>query len=103
MDLLKRGARGPEVERLQQLLNQRGCPVDVTGSFGTQTDQAVRAFQSQNLDADGEPLVVDGKVGELSWWSLTHPKPDIRTVSAIDFTQMPAPAAGRSATRRPGR
>jgi hypothetical protein len=53
--------------------------------FDTRTYQAVRAYQSQNLDQLGQPLVVDGKVGDLTWWSLNHPKPDIATPSAIDY------------------
>jgi hypothetical protein len=97
---LKKGDKGPDVSELQRLLTQRGYPVTVDGDFGTKTYEAVRAFQSQNLDQHGQPLVVDGKVGPLTWWSLTHPKPDVQPYSAIDYTQMPAPEMQGSAAAR---
>ena len=93
---LKKGSQGPDVTELQKLLLQRGYPVTVDGVFGTQTYRAVRAFQSQNLDQHGQPLVVDGQVGPLTWWSLTHLKPDIETPTAIDFRQLPPEEAGGS-------
>lgn len=97
---LKKGSRGPEVSGLQQLLLARDYSVDINGDFDTQTYRAVRAFQSQNLDQHGQPLVVDGKVGPLTWWSLTHPKPDVQPFSAIDYAQMPAPELGGSSVGR---
>ena len=97
---LKKGAQGPEVTKLQKLLVQRGYPVNVDGDFGTQTYQAVRAFQSQNLNQHGQPLVIDGQVGPITWWSLTHPKPDVQPLSAVDYTQMPPQKMGGSAIGR---
>jgi hypothetical protein len=84
-----KGLRGEDVRLIQTLLNQRGYPVDVDGKFGAQTYNAVRAFQSENLDKHGQPLVIDGIVGPITWWSLNHPRPDIPTFSAIDFTRLP--------------
>ncbi len=98
--LLKKGDSGSEVLALQKLLTERGYPVEAIGTFGPQTYRAVRAFQSQNLDQHGQPLVVDGKVGPLTWLSLTHPKPVIVTPSAIDYTTMPPPDAGGSVLGR---
>lgn len=83
---------------LQKSLVQRCYPVDVDGIFGTRTYQAVRAFQSQNVDQHGQPLVVDGMVGPLTWLSLQHPKPNIETPSAVDYLQMPDMSKGSSAT-----
>lgn len=100
MDALRKGDRGSEVRTLQQLLAQRGYPVAADGEFGAQTSRAVRAFQAQNLDQHGQPLVVDGKVGPLTWWSLNHPKPDITTPSAIDFLQLPSADKGGSTVGR---
>jgi hypothetical protein len=97
---LKKGDQGREVRELQNLLAERGYPVDVDGDFGPQTYRAVRAFQAQNLDQHGQPLVVDGNVGPLTRWSLTHPKTVIVTPSAIDFTTLPPPGAGGSALGR---
>jgi peptidoglycan hydrolase-like protein with peptidoglycan-binding domain len=48
------GDSGTEVEDLQQLLNDNGYSVDVTGYFGSGTEQQVRNFQYDNyLDVDG--------------------------------------------------
>lgn len=100
MTMLKQGDQGKEVTSLQKLLVQRGYPADINGVFDTRTYQAVRAFQSQNMDQHGQPLVVDGKVGPLSWRSLNHPKPDLVTPSAIDYLQLPAKNKGGSVIGR---
>ena len=94
------GDSGPEVQRLQELLTRRGYPVPVDGAFGEVTHAAVLAFQAQNLDAQGEPLEVDGHVGPSTWWSLTHPRPVVFHPPAIDFTRMPRPELGGSARGR---
>ncbi|MCP3139752.1 peptidoglycan-binding protein [Pyxidicoccus xibeiensis] len=94
------GDSGPEVQRLQQLLTRRGYVVSQDGDFGAATHSAVRAFQAQNLGPDSEPLVVDGGVGPLTWWSLTHPRPFLMEPPPIDFTQMPLPELGGSARGR---
>lgn len=100
MTMLKKGDQGKNVTDLQKRLVQRGYPVDISGVFDTRTYQAVRAFQSQNMDQLAQPLVVDGKVGDLTWWSLTHPKPDIATPSAINFLKLPSADKGGSAIGR---
>jgi hypothetical protein len=97
---IEQGDEGPEVGELQQLLTERGYAAIADDAFGPQTYCAVRAFQAQNLDQHGQPLVVDGRVGPLTWWSLTHPKPVIVTPSAIDFATLPPPEAGGSALAR---
>jgi len=98
--LLQRGDTGPEVTALQRALSERGYRTPVDGTFGLPTHNAVRAFQAQNLDQHGQPLVVDGRVGPLTWWSLGHPKPDLEPLAAIDYRRMPPDDAGGSA---PGR
>jgi hypothetical protein len=100
MQPLQKNDQGKAVKELQSLLNQRGFALKVDGDFGTKTFNAVRAFQVQNLDQHGQPLVVDGRVGALTWWSLTHAKPLLDIPAAIDFTKMPATAAGGSASGR---
>src|SRR5438046_2558070 len=94
--MLKKGDKGNGVTELQNLLVERGYPVDVNSVFDLQTYHAVRAFQSQNLDQHGQPLVIDGVVGPLTWWSLTHPKPIVETPTAVDYRQMPPEEAGGS-------
>ena len=97
---IKQGDQGPDVTELQKRLVERGYSIGIDGDFGTETYRAVRAFQSQNLDQHGQPLVVDGKVGPLTWWSLTNPKPVIVTSSAVDYATLPPPEAGGSAIGR---
>ncbi len=98
--VLTRGSKGAEVKELQRLLKERGYPVAKDGDFGNQTYRAVRAFQTQNLDQHGQPLKIDGEVGPLTWWSLTHPKPLIMPASAVDYAVMPPLKMGGSALGR---
>lgn len=96
MATLRKGDHGSAVRRLQRLLSQRGYPTDTSGEFDAATRRAVRAFQAQNLDQHGQPLVVDGVVGPLSWWSLQHPKPFIQAPAAVDYASLPARGGSRS-------
>lgn len=89
MDTLRKNDQGPQVTQLQKLLTQRGYAVDASGTFDTKTWQAVRAFQAQNLDQHGQPLVVDGVAGPLTWWSLQNPKPVTDTPTAVDYAVLP--------------
>jgi hypothetical protein len=95
MEILKRGSIGEKVKKLQELLNKKGFHLAVDGIFGYETDKAVRAFQSQNLDKNGRQLKVDGKVGHLTWWSLNNTDP-INVTPVIDYAQMPDIALGGS-------
>jgi GH24 family phage-related lysozyme (muramidase) len=63
--ILKKGAKGKAVERLQRALSAAGRAVAVDGDFGPGTDRAVRAFQA----AHG--LQRDGVVGPGTWRALT--------------------------------
>ncbi len=96
--ILKKGDTGSPVKEIQTLLMEKGFITDeeVSGVFDNETYLAVRAFQAQNLDRHGEPLSVDGKVGELTLWSLKNPKPDIQSNAAVDFTLMPDKSFGGS-------
>ncbi len=92
--VLQKGDRGESVKALQELLNDWQLPVSVDGVFGPQTRRAVRAFQSQHLDRHGRPLVVDGKVGPLTWWSLRHRRAVIAVNPVISFSRMPHKSFG---------
>ena len=65
----------PEIKTLQILLKAKGYKgsnnkvLDIDGSFGANTDFAVRNFQRKNSDND-EALEVDGIVGYHTWNSL---------------------------------
>jgi hypothetical protein len=100
MATLRKGDHVPEVARLQQLLKDRGFQVAVDGEFGLKTKQAVQAFQSQDVDPHGEPLIVDGIAGPLTWWSLTHAKSSIVPASAVDYALMPQVESGGSQNGR---
>lgn len=62
--LLREGAHGPDVVRLQELLNARGAALSVDGDFGNATKMAVKAFQG------AKGLVADGVVGRHTWEAL---------------------------------
>lgn len=63
--VLQYGARGDEVRKLQQILNQQGYGLDIDGSFGPKTLAAVKAYQKN------KGLAVDGSVGPATWGALT--------------------------------
>lgn len=98
--VISSGSTSSEVERLQMLLNERGYHVAVDGIFGRGTMNALRAFQAQNLDQHGQPLVADGKAGPLTWWSLMHPKPSAQINPVVSFLGMPPVSAGGSSIGR---
>lgn len=69
LPVLKKGAKGEEVEALQALLkgygykmtDENGKEYGIDGSFGGATDRAVRAFQKDH------GLAGDGSVGPATW------------------------------------
>lgn len=69
---VKVGERDPEVVlHVQRRLNETGCgPLPQTGLYDLQTARAVKRFQARFTDMDGQPLVVDGVVGPLTWASM---------------------------------
>ncbi|CAM3691224.1 N-acetylmuramidase domain-containing protein [Flavobacterium chungbukense] len=64
MRTIKAGAKSPEVYYLNELLAKLKYNVIVSDYFGTETDKAIKDFQSKNN------LVVDGVVGLKTWSSL---------------------------------
>lgn len=98
--MLKKGITGNEVLQLQKKLKELDYPVSENSVFDTVTYNAVRAFQSQHLDKHGMPLEPDGKVGDLTLWSLNNPRKKVEAGSTIDFLKMPATTFGGSAIGR---
>jgi hypothetical protein len=74
---LKLGQEGPDIEALTRLLVERGFLATVSSRFDARVKTAVMGFQSQNLDERGLPLKVDGIVGPVTWWALTHPRVNV--------------------------
>jgi murein L,D-transpeptidase YcbB/YkuD len=61
---LKRPANGPPVRVLQTMLNANGASLEVDGSFGASTEEAVKIFQT------AKELEADGIVGPKTWEAL---------------------------------
>jgi hypothetical protein len=71
------------IKQLQTQLKAVGYnKIVIDGIFGRDTLTTVRAFQSTTLDANNQPLYVDGIVGEKTWNSLF----------AIDLKPSPHPS-----------
>ena len=68
--VLRRGAEGPDVARLQEWLKDRGYdPGDVDGRFGFLTEDALRQFQNDYA------LRPDGVAGDQVYQVLLSPRP----------------------------
>lgn len=62
---VSQGCSGSVVRVLQQLLNFKGCTLEVNGQFDLPTQEAVKNFQHIN------GLVVDGIVDAKTWYHLS--------------------------------
>jgi hypothetical protein len=62
--VLRKGDRGPDVGRMQALLNAKGVSVGVDDDFGSDTKDAVVAFQRAKGLGD------DGVCGKYTWEAL---------------------------------
>ncbi|HRY06534.1 MAG TPA: peptidoglycan-binding domain-containing protein [Hyphomicrobiaceae bacterium] len=52
--ILRRGDKGDDVRKLQEILNELGYEIEVDGDYGRGTKAAIRDFQKKNnLSADG--------------------------------------------------
>ena len=92
---LRRGDKGEYVTLAQTELIQKGYDCGsfgADGQFGTGTEKAVRAFQKDHTDQNGNPLKVDGVIGPSTWWALDQvsPEPMIKytvTIPHLSYTQ----------------
>lgn len=76
--LLRQGSRGPEVERLQRLINLRSQPspgLKLDGAFGPLTLQALQQYQR------GVLIPEDGMAGKKTWFHLL--KGDTATLGGL--------------------
>lgn len=78
--VLRLGARGPAVERLQRGLTAAGYLTTDDGHFSTETEASLRAFQAER------GLEVDGVAGAKTWAALA-------LVEAAERDRVTAPAA----------
>lgn len=81
--ILRRGSRGTAVRELQNLLTQKGFPLQTDGIFGFNTDAAVRSFQRSR------GLRVDGIVGPNTWAALLGSGGTPRVTSPCDRNPYP--------------
>ena len=59
------------VQAIQNRLTELGvASLSGTGTFGPKTVEAVKLFQATHTDKDGNPLIIDGQVGSITWASL---------------------------------
>jgi peptidoglycan hydrolase-like protein with peptidoglycan-binding domain len=80
--LLRKGSNGPDVRKLQNMLNKVSHPsphLGIDGDFGPKTEAAVKAFQTSHH------LTPDGVVGTQTWAALDK-----------EFTAPPPGQAGGS-------
>lgn len=93
VQLLRQGNRGPEVDKLQRLLNLRTQPssnLKVDGVFGPVTLHAVQQYQK------GVSSAADGIVGKDTWYHLL--KGDKATVLQPPIRPLQAATAGSNKT-----
>lgn len=87
------GQSGPQVSQLQRRLDLSGAHLPVTGYFGSETEAAVRAFQTSHH------LTVDGMVGPQTEGALNAVHTGSNTASPSFGA---APRSGSTYTVRPG-
>ncbi|PZX20101.1 putative peptidoglycan binding protein [Breznakibacter xylanolyticus] len=74
-----------------QLLRHGFSNVPQDGIYDRHTLAAVRAFQSIHTDALGHPLLVDGIIGQNTWFALfgKHPHPEPHTIPVMPDVTIP--------------
>jgi hypothetical protein len=69
--LVKRGDRGPAVEKLHDLLGVAKRGAAGYGTFGPKTESAVREYQAKH------GIEVDGRAGRKTWTALLSKQPEV--------------------------
>lgn len=68
---IKQGSKGAAVKKAQKALNDRGYTAGAAdGIYGSQTKNAVKAYQTDRKEDEFLPLGVDGIVGPKTWARL---------------------------------
>lgn len=89
--MLKKGMIGPEVAQLTADLVKIGYIVGTPGdNYNRFVEGAIKAFQSENIGPDLQPLVVDGEVGPLTRWAID-----------VALGKIPTPAVPPAAVQPP--
>lgn len=93
MMAVERNDHGPLVVTMQVLLNRLGeSPIQIDGQFGSETEEAVRQYQSQRR------LGVSGKIDDLTWQSMAD-EAHVCAIDAVDIydPKLEGPARTRAA------
>ena len=81
---LRKGDKGEYVTLAQTELIRHGYNCGDSGAdgiFGSNTEKAVKRFQQENVDENGNPLKVDGVIGQDTWWALDQTDIPLFTVT----------------------
>lgn len=71
---VKIGDEGPLVQRIKAILRSQGAWNGTdSNQFGPKLKEAVQYFQSTHIGPDGDFLIIDGVVGDATWWALENP------------------------------
>ena len=83
---LRRGSTGDFVTLAQTELINKGYSCGsygADGKFGAATEAAVKAFQHDHTDQNGNPLVQDGIIGASTWWALDQQEAPVKYTVTI--------------------
>lgn len=97
--MLKFKDQGPQVRALVAQLRTLGLALEVTDSFDATVKKSVEAFQVSNVDASGQPLKVDGKVGHNTRWAIDAAL-GLHTLQVRGLLDLPDPPVGGSKSGR---
>jgi len=80
---------------IQKQLVKLGIYLRIDGMFGALTRSAVKHFQALSHDINGNPLIMDGEVGPITWSELFEENtyqpsapPDILIQKAMEYAEM---------------
>jgi len=83
------------VKAIQKQLIKKGVYLEINGYFGTYTESAIKYFQAVSQDNSGNPLVIDGIIGPITWSVLFEDNhipfqrlPDRLLQKAIEFAEL---------------
>lgn len=97
--VLKLGMSGNDVKYMKDcLFKLKYYSKDITkisnNTFGNDTEKAVKIYQKENKDTSGRALVVDGKIGEKTWYAVERDyeagkvKPDVPSGLLDNYTHI---------------
>ena len=97
--VLKLGMSGNDVKYMKDcLFKLKYYSKDITkisnNTFGNDTEKAVKIYQKENKDTSGRTLVVDGKIGEKTWYAIERDyevgkvKPDVPSSLLDNYTHI---------------